>query len=126
MRKPLKSLLNEAHDEASQSESIVAQYIFNLLRDVQEAFAADAEINLLSKLPSDYSANLSRLSQRAAEDPAFHDAQRQADDNFKHLLRTRPPSPSSRQPWMTWRSNPADMIECMLEEDGHRMWGYVI
>ena len=41
-------------------------------------------------------------------------------------IRRRIPSPSQRNPNMSWQNNDADLIERQLIEDGHRTWGFVI
>lgn len=64
MRKSLKTLLGmavEAHEKAMASNSEIAKYNSGLLRSLERAFATNPEIDLLSKLPSHYSAVLEEL-----------------------------------------------------------------
>ena len=86
MRKLLKSSLNtafEAHQNAMNSKSDIAKYNSGLLRTLERAFAANPEVDILSKLPSNYNATVEKL--RAEE---LLDAQGEILEMFY------PPSPT--------------------------------
>lgn len=50
-----------------------------------------------------------------------------AGDNLaNYLARRRPRSPSARCPTMSRHNNMADMIEQHTQQDGHKIWGFVM
>lgn len=58
---------------------------------------------------------MSTDEERAAENAAFLER-----------LRSRIKSPSLRNPYQSWHTKTADLIERQLQQDGHRTWGFVI
>ncbi|KAK4493935.1 hypothetical protein PRZ48_015121 [Zasmidium cellare] len=71
MRKRLKTSFNEAfeaHDKAMNSQSDIAKYNSGILRKLEKAFAANPEIDLLSKLPASYTEALESFAKDTTQE----------------------------------------------------------
>lgn len=81
-RKRLKTSFNEAfeaHDKAMRSQSDIAKYNSSVLRKLEKAFAANPDVNLLSKISTSYASALEDFAKDSAHEYG------QSDGLLRHL-----------------------------------------